>query len=191
LLCCLVHVRRKFEKALKNDAARASHVLKLIKLLYDLERTAREQAYSIEQITLLRKEQAVPILQQLKEWLDVNVESTVKDSLIGEAVRHALKIWDRLLVYTTDGRLLPDTNRVENAIRPVALGRKNYMFQGNEQGARRAAILYSLLETCKSNEVNPYEWLKDIYTRIPSHPISRINELLPTTWKQLKQAATA
>ena len=65
------------------------------------------------------------------------------------------------------------------------------MFQGNEQGARRAAILYSLLETCKSNEVNPYEWLKDIYTRIPSHPISRINELLPTTWKQLKQAATA
>lgn len=191
MLCCLVHVRRKFEKALKNDAARASHVLKLIKLLYDLERTAREQAYSIEQITLLRKEQAVPILQQLKEWLDVNVESTVKDSLIGEAVRHALKIWDRLLVYTTDGRLLPDTNRVENAIRPVALGRKNYMFQGNEQGARRAAILYSLLETCKSNEVNPYEWLKDIYTRIPSHPISRINELLPTTWKQLKQAATA
>ncbi len=191
LLCCLVHVRRKFEKALKNDGARASHVLKLIKLLYDLERTAREQAYSVEQITLLRKERAVPILQQLKEWLDVNVESTVKDSLIGEAVRHALKIWDRLLVYTTNGRLLPDTNRVENAIRPVALGRKNYMFQGNEQGARRAAVLYSLLETCKSNEVNPYEWLKDIYTRIPSHPISRINELLPTTWKQLKQAATA
>jgi transposase len=191
LLCCLVHVRRKFEKALKNDATRASHVLQLIKLLYDLERTAREQAYSVEQIRVLRKEQAVPILQQIKEWLDVNVESTVKDSLIGEAVRHALKIWDRLLVYTTDGRLLPDTNRVENAIRPVALGRKNYMFQGNEQGARRAAILYSLLETCKSNEVNPYEWLNDIYTRIPSHPISRINELLPTTWKQLKQAATA
>ncbi len=191
LLCCLVHVRRKFEKALKNDAARASHVLKLIKLLYDLERTAKEEAYSVEKLTLVRKQQAVPILQQLKEWLDANVEATVKDSLIGEAIRHALKIWDRLIVYTTDGRLLPDTNRVENAIRPVALGRKNYMFQGNEQGARRAAILYSLLETCKSNEINPYEWLHEIYTRIPSHPISRINELLPTTWKQLKQAATA
>ena len=191
LLCCLVHVRRKFEKALTNDARRASQVLGWIKQLYDLERTAKENSFQHEQIRLLRQQHAVPVLKQLKEWLDANVEATVKDSPIGEAIRHALKIWDRLLVYTTDGRLLPDTNRVENAIRPVTLGRKNYMFQGNEQGARRAAILYSLLETCKKNDVDPYEWLKDIYTRIPTHPINKINELLPTVWKQLKPAAIA
>ena len=71
------------------------------------------------------------------------------------------------------------------------VGRKNYLFQGNEQGARRSAILYSLLETCKKNDVDPYEWLKEIYTRIPTHPISKINGLLPTVWKQLKQAAIA
>ena len=67
------------------------------------------------------------------------------------------------------------------------VGRKNYMFQGNEQGARRAAVLYSLLETAKNNDLDPYEWIKDVYTRIPTHPISKINELLPTAWKQLKQ----
>lgn len=187
LLCCLVHVRRRFEHALKNDARRAAHVLGVIKQLYDLERTAKEQSYSYEQIRLLRQQQALPMLHQLKEWLDTNVEATVKDSPIGEAIRYALKIWDRLLVYTTDGKLLPDTNRVENAIRPTKIGLKNYMFQGNEQGARRAAVLYSLLETCKKNDIDPYEWLKDVYTRIPTHPISKIRELLPAAWKQRKQ----
>jgi transposase len=189
LLCCLVHVRRRFEHALKNDARRAAYVLGVIKQLYDLERTAKEKSYSHAQIRLLRQQQALPMLHQLKEWLETNVEATLKDSPIGEAIRHALKIWDRLLVYTTDGKLLPDTNRVENAIRPTKLGLKNYMFQGNEQGARRAAVLYSLLETCKKNDIDPYEWLKDVYTRIPTHPISKIRELLPAAWKQLKQTA--
>lgn len=188
LLCCLVHVRRRFEHALKNDARRAAHVLGLIKQLYELERTAKDQSYSHEQTRLLRQQQALPILHQLKEWLDANVEATIKDSPIGEAIRHALKIWDRLLVYTTDGRLLPDTNRVENAIRPTKIGLKNYMFQGNEQGARRAAVLYSLLETCKKNDIDPYEWLKDVYARIPAHPIRKINELLPAAWKQRNHA---
>ena len=184
-----MHVRRRFEHALKNDARRAAHVLGVIKQLYDLERMAKEKSYSYEQIRLLRQQQALPLLHQLKAWLDTNVEATLKDSPIGEAIRHALKIWDRLLVYTTDGRLLPDTNRVENAIRPTKIGLKNYMFQGNEQGARRAAVLYSLLETCKKNDIDPYEWLKDIYTRIPTHPISKIGELLPAAWKQRKQTA--
>ena len=189
LLCCLVHVRRRFEHALKNDARRAAYALGVIKQLYDLERTAKEQSYSYEQIRQLRQQQALPLLNELKAWLDANVEATLKDSPIGEAIRHALKIWDRLLVYTTDGKLLPDTNRVENAIRPTKLGLKNYMFQGNEQAARRAAVLYSLLETCKKNDVDPYEWLKDVYTRIPTHPIGKIRELLPEAWKQQKQTA--
>jgi transposase len=187
LLCCLVHVRRRFEHALKNDDRRAAHVLGVIKQLYDLERMAKEKSYSYEQIRQMRLQQALPILHELKAWLEANVEATIKDSPIGEAIRHALKVWDRLLVYTTDGRLLPDTNRVENAIRPTKLGLKNYMFQGNEQGARRAAVLYSLLETCKKNDIDPYEWLKDIYTRIPTHPVNKINELLPTAWIQRKQ----
>ena len=190
LLCCLAHTRRKFEHALTNDTHRATHVLEVIKKLYDLERKAREASYSHEQICQLRQQQALPLLDQLKKWLDTNVAATLKNSPIGEAIRYALNIWDRLLVYTTDGRLLPDTNLVENAIRPTKIGLKNYLFQGNEQGAKRAAVLYSLLETCKKNDIDPYEWLKDVYTRIPTHPINRIRELLPTFWKQLHQTAT-
>lgn len=190
LLCCLPHTRRKFEHALTNDTHRATHVLEVIKKLYDLERKAREASYSHEQICQLRQQQALPLLDQLKKWLDTNVAATLKNSPIGEAIRYALNIWNRLLVYTTDGRLLPDTNLVENAIRPTKIGWKNYLFQGNEQGAKRAAVLYSLLETCKKNDIDPYEWLKDVYTRIPTHPINRIRELLPTFWKQLHQTAT-
>ncbi|MEJ7736957.1 MAG: transposase domain-containing protein [Chitinophagaceae bacterium] len=102
-------------------------------------------------------------------------------------ISYTLKIWDRLMVYTTDGPLLPDTNLVENALRPVTLGRKNYMFAGNEDEAQRGAIFYSLLETCKKNDVDPYTWLRDFYTRISTHPINRLRELLPSVWKQLRE----
>ena len=188
LLCCLVHARRKFDKAMQNDAARAGHMLEEIKLLYALERRAKEEGLNPEQILALRMQEAVPVLERMKAWLDQHITQTIASTPIHQAISYMLAIWNRLMVYTTDGRLMPDTNLVENCIRGVALGRKNYMFAGNAQGAQRGAIFYSLLETCKINDVDPCLWLKDVYTRLPTHPINRLHELLPSTWKQLREA---
>lgn len=187
LMCCLVHARRKFEKSLQYDAVRATYILEEIKILYAIERRAKEEGMDAVQILTLRTQEAVPILRRIKAWLDIHISQTVASTPIHEAINYTLKVWDRLMVYTTEGHLMPDTNFVENAIRPVAIGRRNYMFAGNEEGAQRGAILYSLLETCKKNEVDPYQWLKDVYTRIPTHPINRINEFMPSVWKQLKE----
>lgn len=187
LMCCLVHARRKFEKALKHDAVRATHILEEIKILYALERRAKEEALDAAQILALRKQLAVPILERIKTWLDEHISLTISSTPIYDAIGYTLKIWDRLMVYTTDGRLLPDTNLVENALRPVTLGRKNYMFSGNEEGAQRGAMYYSFVETCKKNNIDPYTWLKDFYTRIPAHPINRLHEFLPSIWKQLRE----
>ena len=93
-----------------------------------------------------------------------------------------MKRWDKLSLYTTDARLQIDNNLVENAIRPVAIGRKNYLFAGSHNGARRAAMLYSFLGTCKINNVNPFEWLRDILRRIPSHSVNKLEQLLPNNW---------
>ncbi|MEJ7830830.1 MAG: IS66 family transposase [Segetibacter sp.] len=187
LMCCLVHARRKFEKALKHDAVRATYILEEIKILYALERRAKEENLDAAHILALRSQQAVPVLERIKAWLDEHISLTVPSTPIYEAISYTLKIWDRLMVYTIDGRLLPDTNLVENALRPVTLGRKNYMFAGNEEGAQRGAMYYSLLETCKKNNIDPYTWLKDFYTRIPTHPINRLREFLPSVWKQLRE----
>ncbi len=90
--------------------------------------------------------------------------------------------WDKLGRYTKDGRLQIDNNLVENAIRPVAIGRKNYLFAGSHDGARRAAMLYSFTGTCKMSNVNPFEWLRDILSRMPNYPVNKLEELLPNNW---------
>ena len=95
-------------------------------------------------------------------------------SAIGEAIAYTLKLWKRLERYTADGRWEIDNNAIENSIRPVALGRKNYMFAGSHEGAKRAAMIYSFLGTCKINDVEPYAWLKDVLTRVQDHSIQRL-----------------
>ena len=106
----------------------------------------------------------------------------IPQSTIGKALSYSLQRWDKLCLYTTNGRLQIDNNLVENAIRPVAIGRKNYLFVGSHSGARIAAMLYSFLGTCKINDVNPFEWLRDILRRIPSHSVNKLEELLPNNW---------
>ncbi len=91
--------------------------------------------------------------------------------------------WNELMVYTTDGKLNIDNNPVENSIRPVALGRKNYLFAGSHEAAQRSAMLYSFMGTCKLNKINPAVWLTDVLKRINNHPINKITELLPQNWK--------
>jgi hypothetical protein len=100
-------------------------------------------------------------------------------SAIGKALAYSIERWKQLMIYTTDGKLNIDNNPVENAIRPVAVGRKNYLFAGSHEAAQRSAMLYSLLGTAKLHDVNPFVWLKGVLERIPQHPINKISELLP------------
>jgi len=99
-------------------------------------------------------------------------------SAIGKALAYSIERWEQLMIYTTDGKLNIDNNPVERAIRPVAIGRKNYLFAGSHEAAQRSAMLYSLMGTCKLHGVNPFDWLKNVLEIITAHPINRIQELL-------------
>ena len=101
------------------------------------------------------------------------------ESAIGKALAYSIERWKHLMIYTTDGKLNIDNNPVENAIRPVAVGRKNYLFAGSHEAAQRSAMLYSLLGTCKLHDINPFEWLKKVLEKLSSHPINKIQEFLP------------
>ena len=182
LVGCMAHIRRKFEHALDNDKARASHVLESMHGLYALERKAREKEYSHEQRLALRQQEARPIMDKLKTWLVENRDKVLPKSNIGEAITYACNRWKYMERYLEDGKLEIDNNLVENAIRPVAIGRKNYLFAGSPQGAEWAAILYSLLSSAANCGHNPSEYLKDILLRLPDQPLNYLDELLPTNW---------
>lgn len=179
LLHCMAHARRKFDEAKDNDLSRASYALTEIQKLYALERIAKNDELSSEQRLALRQEQSVRILDDLKSWMLENYKAVLPKSTIGQALHYSLERWDKLTLYTTNGKLEIDNNLVENSIRPVAIGRKNYLFAGSHNGARRAAMLYSFLGTCKINDVNPFEWLRDVLSLIPTFPVNRLSELLP------------
>lgn len=179
LLNCMAHGRRKFDEAKDNDSARASYVLAEMQKVYAIEREARESKLSYDERLKLRQERSVPILKELRSWMIENYKAVVPKSPIGQALHYCLERWDKLVVFTTNGKLEIDNNMVENAIRPVAVGRKNYLFAGSHNGAQRAAMLYSFLGTCKINDINPFEWLRSTLDRMPNHPVNKISELLP------------
>ena len=186
LLACMAHARRKFEKALDNDKARAGYALEKIQQLYMTERKAREAGFSFEQRKALREKESLPILAELGEWMNQNITQVMPKSAIGMALTYTLNLWNRLNGYLFDGKYQLDNNFIENSIRPVALGRKNYLFAGSHEAAQRTAMLYTLMGTCKMNGVEPYAWLKDILSRIPDHKANLLYELLPNNWKPLQ-----
>lgn len=178
-LACMAHARRYFEKAKDNDKPRSDHALALFRSLYAVEQKAREHQHDANQRKQLRQKEAVPILVELKQWLDDQARQVLPSSAIGKAIAYALGRWPALKRYIEDGRFEIDNNLVENSIRPVAIGRKNYMFAGSHDAAQRMAMMYSFMATCKINGVEPFAWLKDTLTRIPDHPANRLEELLP------------
>jgi transposase len=183
---CMAHARRYFEHAQENDRVRAEWMLSKIQQLYLLERQAREADFSFEARYQLRQEQALSILAEIKIWLDANLPLALPKSAIGKAIGYTLRQWSKLEKYVTDGRLEIDNNLVENAIRPVALGRKNYLFAGSHEGAKRAAMIYTLVATAKLHQVEPFEYLKDILRRIPDYPHHKVADLLPQNWTPKK-----
>lgn len=180
---CMAHARRKFSEALPNDKERAAYVLAEIQKLYAIERRLTENALSGEQKRQYRKEQALPILKDLGLWMQKAYSEVLPASAIGKAIAYSLPRWDKLSLYATTDFLHIDNNPVENSIRPVAVGRKNYLFAGSHAAAQRSAIFYSLLATCKNYQVNPTDWMQDVLTRIAGYPINKIQELLPQNWK--------
>ena len=179
LIHCMAHARRYFEKALDNDKARAEYVLQKIQLLYTVERFCKEQKHSYQQRYNERQIKSLPLLLELKQWLQNNINQVTPQSLIGKAIAYTFSRWDKLCTYAHHGQLEIDNNPVENAIRPVALGRKNYLFAGSHQAAQRAAIVYSLIATCKANNREPYAWLKNTLHTINDCKANKLYQLLP------------
>lgn len=186
-ICCMAHARRKFVEALPYDKENAEYALTKFNALYEIERRCKKEALCFDQITEVRQRESVPILNELHEWMQATFKSMLPSNHISLAIGYSLERWERLCYYTKDGMLNPDNNPVERGIRPVALGRKNYLFAGSHKGAERIAMMYSLIGTCKLNNVNPYEWLKDVLDKINSWPINKISELLPHKWKPANQ----
>ena len=182
LVNCMAHARRYFEKAQSNDTLRAEHVLTEIQKLYAVERIIKDEQKSDEEILLLRKEESLPILQELEKWMKENIVLVRPTSPMGIAVAYCLSRWEKLTRYIYHAYLEIDNNLVENAIRPSVIGRKNYLFSGSHEGARRSAMMYSFFGSCKINNINPQEWFVDVLTRIPDTKISQLHTLLPNNW---------
>ncbi len=179
LLNCMAHARRGFEKALDYDKPRAEYAMSMFQKLYDIERKAKQQNLTAEQRHTLRLDQALPVLNELGKWMAETYKTVLPKSPIGKAIAYCIPRWDNLMNYLRDGSLEIDNNLAENAIRPIALGRKNYLFAGSSRGAERAAMFYSFFGTCKKNDVNPFVWLKKVLEVIPEHKVNRLHELLP------------
>jgi transposase len=179
LMACMAHARRTYEKSLDNDPRLAQEALTMIQDLYKVEREARETELSYDEIKSLRQEKSVKILDQFEKFLFENKPKVLPKSAIGKAFNYTLNLWPRLKRYVDDGRFNIDNNLIENSIRPVALGRKNYLFAGSHEGAKNAAVIYSLLATCKLNNIEPFEWLKEALETIPDYPANQLHKLIP------------
>lgn len=184
-LSCLAHARREFERALPSDPERAGKALTQIQQLYAVERKAREQQLDAEQTKELRLSESLPILNELGKWISKEIQQTLPKSQIGKAMYYSQQRWDSLNAYLYDGMLQIDNNLVENALRPIALGRKNYLFAGNHESAQRAAMIYSFFAMCKKHEVNPFQWLKFTLENIMSINHKNIEDLLPQNYKKI------
>jgi transposase len=185
VLHCMAHARRMFFEAKDNDKSIAEYALEQIGLLYNIERKAKDQQLDAEQILKLRQTEGVPVLESLGKWMKETYLKVLPKSAIGKALGYSISRWRELMLYATDGKLNIDNNPVENQVRPVAIGRKNYLFAGSHEAAKRSAMLYSLMGTCKLHGINPFIWLRDVLQRIASHPINKIEDLLPHNWKPI------
>jgi len=178
---CMAHARRKFEAALDNDQKLAGTAMEMFQQLYAIERKIREQDMDLKQTFQIRQQEAIPILDKLKEFLEENYPNVLPKSSIGKAFTYSLNQWKHLVRYTENGNWQIDNNHVENKIRPLALGRKNYLFAGSHQAAQQAAMMYSFFGTCTINGINPLEWLTKTLRKLPDQKINQLEQLLPLT----------
>jgi len=184
-IACWAHARRKFFDARGSDRARSHAALAFISRLYEVEREAR--VLDAGDRKALRQERSRPILESFKRWLDCEASRVLPKSPIGQAVHYALGQWEALTRYIEDGLLEIDNNIAERALRRVALGRKNWLFAGSDEGGRRAAIVYSLVASAKDHRIDPFAYLRDVLERVSTHLARDIAQLLPANWKSFQE----
>ena len=182
-VACWAHARRRFFEAQSSDLMRSTVMLAYIRLLYDVEREAREQQLKGEARRALRQKKSKPILEDIHAYLQHEQPHVLPKSPEGEAIAYTLSNWKALIRYGEDGDLEIDNTGAERSLRSVAVGRKNWMFYGSDNGGRTAAVLSSFIATSKRLGLDPFAYLRDLFGRIGSHPQSRLAELLPDQWK--------
>jgi hypothetical protein len=186
LVGCLVHARRKFFDAQDNDPQRAKHALNLFSKIYTKEKQINQQAeQDLDLKQKLRLQEIVPLIKAIKSWIEQESLKVLPKSAIGKAMTYYLKQYHKFETISLDSRLELDNNLIENAIRPLALGRKNYLFAGSHKAAQNTAMLYSFFGSCKINNVNPRQWLQYVLENVPDWNIQNLNELLPDNFSEI------
>lgn len=178
---CWAHARRKFVEAEATSPALAHEAVARIKALYAVEHAAKDS--DAPGRAALRQQHSQPLLAALRDWLDREQARALPKTPIAEALGYALNQWAALTVYVTDGALAIDNNAAERAIKPFAIGRKNWLFFGSDRGGRALATLASFTATCQLWHINPWTWLRDTLTRLPLTPADQLATLLPTATK--------
>lgn len=178
MLHCMAHARRYFKEAEDNDKERSSYALRIFQEVYEIERQIKD--LTIEERRDIRMASIHPKLDEFKSWMTEQYRQVTPKSPIGKALEYSMKRWKELTMFTTDGQLEIDNNKIENEIRPIALGRKNYLFAGSHESAQRIAMIYSLLASCKANDVDPMKWLIEVLEELPSRTVNNIGDLLPS-----------
>ncbi|MDD5676699.1 MAG: IS66 family transposase [Kiritimatiellae bacterium] len=184
---CWAHARRKWDEALNSARQPCTEMLVRIRELYKIEARLKEEPPQLR--LAVRQAESVPLLDKFYARLtEISAERVIlPSSLLAKAIGYTINQREALYRFTTDGRLEIDNNFAENAIRPLALGRKNFLFVGSPRGGKACAIALTLLQSAKAIGLNPYEYLLDIYNRLMSHPVNRLHELLPAAWKKSRR----
>jgi Transposase and inactivated derivatives len=180
---CWSHVRRKFVDALEYQREQATVIVDELRKLYLVERHARAEGLTPEQRSCLRQQLSLPILTGLKPLLQSVQEKVLPESPLGKATRYCLAEWEPLTRYLSDGRLEIDNNLTENAIRPSAVGKKNWLFIGHPEAGWRSAVIYSIVVSCQRRGIEPWQYLSDVLRRLPAMQQSELPSLLPANWK--------
>lgn len=188
-LACWAHARRYFVESQSTSPRAAGEVLVLIAKLYGVE--SQSKHLSPEARLAVRWKESAPLLAKIKKKLEEHIPGHLPQSPMRKAINYTLGLWTELNVYLQDGRLPIDNNLAENAIRPIALGRKNWLFVGSAAGGHTASVLMTFTATCRKNKINTWAYLKDVLQRIQSHPASRLHELLPDQWQKLQISSTS
>jgi transposase len=184
-VACWAHARRKFFDAQVTDRDRAQTALAFIQRLYQVESLAKDLSPRLRQRR--RERDAMPVLKGFRNWMDAQALVLPK-SAMGLAIQYSLRQWAALCRYVHNGDLAIDNNAAENALRGVAVGRKNWLFEGSDAGGRRAAVLYTLVASCRRHGIDPYAYFKDVISRLGGHPAKRLKDLMPANWEAGKPA---
>jgi transposase len=187
LAACWAHARRGFFEALESTPQHCGWVIGHIGALYAIEARLRARKAGPRLRQAVRSADSAPILRRLRAGLEIIRPRYLPQSAMGKAIRYTLQIWDQLLVFLDDGRIEIDNNLVENAIRPTALGKKNWLFIGAAGVGDRGAILYTILESCRRREIDPIAYLRDVFTRLPSLTNRQLEELTPAAWQKARR----